>query len=236
MKVRNAMSAMTLAGLAATASAQPTITEIYNGLPGNDGTADWFEITNLTGATLTYAAGDLLYDDESADFSVADPFPAFTLLDGESLVVLLDENIDTDPANGVADAIDEFETVWGSGIATVTVDGSGLGQGGDAVTLFDAAGTILDSAAYVAEDDSAGPVNPLLQLQTWDILNGGRSQLGIDGAFQSNAFDNDSGTFGPPDTPVSVQLIGSPGVAIPEPATAAALVLLSGLALRRRSA
>ncbi|MEM9752582.1 MAG: hypothetical protein AAF916_04275 [Planctomycetota bacterium] len=230
MKTRLAMTALAFAGFAASASANPTITEIYHGLPGNDGTADWFEITNFTGSTLTYGAGELFYDDESADFSVADPFPAFTLLDGESLIVLLDEFIDTDPANGIADAIDEFESVWGSGIAAVTVDGSGLGQGGDAVTLFDSSGNILDSAAYVPEDTSAGPVSPLLQLQTWDILNGGRSELGVNGAFQSNLFDNDG--FGG----TEVQLIGSPGLAVPEPASAAVLALLGAAALRRRSA
>ncbi|CAN0460638.1 unnamed protein product, partial [Ectocarpus fasciculatus] len=68
MNTQRALTALAIAGLATTASAQLDITEVYiGGLPGPDGTADWFELTNTGGTTLTYGAGDLVYDDESRD-------------------------------------------------------------------------------------------------------------------------------------------------------------------------
>ncbi|MEM1097275.1 MAG: PEP-CTERM sorting domain-containing protein [Planctomycetota bacterium] len=229
MKTRFAMTAMTLAGFAASASANPTITEIYIGLPGEDGTADWFEITNFTGSTLTYGDNELFYDDESADFADADALPAFTLLDGESLVVLLDD---------APEDLTDFDTVWGTGINRVGIDGAGLGQSGDAVTLFDGPSNIIASAAVVPESVSmpTAPANPLLQLQTFDTLNGGRSELGDSGVFSSNTFQNEDIISTDPPTVLDVALIGSPGFAIPEPATAAALALLGVVGLRRRNA
>ncbi|MEM7576933.1 MAG: PEP-CTERM sorting domain-containing protein [Planctomycetota bacterium] len=240
MTFRNAMTALALAGITGAASAQPTITEVYiGGLDGPDGTADWFELTNFGDTTLIYAAGDLLYEDESRDLGTLDPFPAFSLAPGESFVFLLDDDTDGDvgnddpaddvPPNGIPDAFEAFDAVWGSGINRGLVDGSGLGGGGDEANVY-LAGAIepLLSFAYTEEDADGS----LFGLQTFDVLNGTYSTTGVNGAFTSNPFANTQQI--PGQTELSLQ--GSPGVAVPEPATAA-LLGLGGLAmLRRRSA
>lgn len=224
MKMRTATSMLALAGfgaLTATASAQLEITEVYiGGLSGDDGTVDWFELTNFGSATESFAAGDLVYEDESRDPLDFADLPAFTLASGESWVFLLDDN---------ADALTDFDALWGTGINRGLVDGSGLGGSGDEANVYVAGqADPFDSFLYASQDASAS----LFGTRTFDALNGGFSMVGVNGAFASNTFANDQVIPGQTD----ISLIGSPGVAVPEPATAALLGLGAAAMLRRRSA
>ncbi|MBE3637132.1 ExeM/NucH family extracellular endonuclease [Mangrovicoccus algicola] len=165
---------------AATGAAQLEITEIWPGnAEGGNLTADWFEITNAGDAAWVSGVDfDLYYDDDSADASVADPIEGIgQILAGESVVVVL---------GNAADAA-EFAALWGevldlSGVQIGYSDGSGLGQGGDAVTLFeDRDGTLsqIGMEAYPDADAAAGG--------SWDVANGAFSSAGTTGGQGSPA-------------------------------------------------
>lgn len=203
-------SAMLSAAVSANAAANLQITEIYFGLDGDDGTADWFEVTNFGDATIEL--GSLWYDDESADLAVADPISTLSLNPGQSAVVLI----------GTAADIGAFEAVWGTGIALAYTDGAGLGQSGDTVNVFDGnqpGALLLDSAGY----PNVGGTN----LATWAIAADGSglfTQPGDVGAYLSNPFANAvlGGGSG------EVRLLGSPGVA-PVPLPPALVLFGAGL-------
>lgn len=204
-----------IGGLAASAMAQVQITEVYAGIGGPDGTPDWFEVTwNGVG---TFDTGTLYYDDDSADPTVNSNLSSFVLNSGGVAVFLL-----TSSAADIA----IFNSVWG-GVGNVgIVDGSGLGQGGDAVNLFDgntAGATLLANATYPAFADDF--------FSTWDFTSGSAvaSTLGVNGAYASSAFFNDS--VGGANN--EVVLIGSPGV-VPTPGSIALLGFAGALAGRRR--
>ncbi|MCA8906647.1 MAG: hypothetical protein KDA64_01895, partial [Rhodospirillaceae bacterium] len=157
------------------------VTEIWPGNePGANLSADWFEITNVgTAAWIAANDGELFYDDDSADPTAADPIVGLAQIDpGESVLVVLGDG---------ADAA-EFSALWSPvidliGVQIATSDGSGLGQGGDAVTVFleqgtagDAvldSGVILDSAAYPDADATGG--------QSYDVLAAAFSVAGSNG-------------------------------------------------------
>ncbi len=204
--------------LATTASANPQITEVWTGLSGEDGTADWFEITNFGPGSID--TGDYVWDDSSPTFAGASAIDSFILAPGESAVFLADTGAADDVT--YANALDEFLAIWGAVANVGYADGPGLGQGGDEVNLFDAGGTIVDTVAYTSSGD----------LATFDDSDGDGvaplSVLGVNGAYESAAFFNDN--LGLPND--SATLIGSPGI-VPEPASLA-LAALGGLALLSR--
>ncbi|CAO1661561.1 Endonuclease/exonuclease/phosphatase [Halomonas sp. NYA30] len=110
------------------------ITEIWSGQSGTDVTADWFEITNRSNETLDFSNMPLYYDDDSADPVDAVEIQGLTTLAaGESAIVMVD---------GGADSVAEFRSAWSNlnNIDTLKIgyaeDASGLGGGGDAVTLW----------------------------------------------------------------------------------------------------
>lgn len=196
MRFKQPINALALSVFVTTAQAAADlqITEIYFGLDGNDGTADWFELTNFGDTSVD--TGTLWYDDESADVGVADPLSSIVLDPGVSAVFVID----------VEAAIDTFKSVWGTGLLVGFVDGAGLGQSGDTVNIFDGnqpGSMLLDSAGY----PDLGGTN----LATWSLNKAGTgrfTQPGDPGAYLSNPFENAglavSGT--------QVQLLGSPGV------------------------
>jgi hypothetical protein len=219
MKTTKALAVVALCGSAqlASAAADFRITELYTGLSGPDGTADWFEITNF--GSTSGDTGLLWYDDESADPTVNDQLPSFILNPGDSAVFVL----------GLAGDVATWESIWGTGITVGAVDGAGLGQGGDSVFLFDgntSGAGVVDSATY--------PEALSNQLFTIEIGPNGSQSLsieGVNGAFASNAFPNED--FNPED-PFLVNLVGSPGTSVvPVPAAVwlfgSALGLLAGI-------
>ena len=109
------------------------ITEMWMGQDGADVTADWFEITNF--GSVAWESGvnqDLYYDDESQDPAAADLINGISdIQPGESVIVVLDVE------SGVAAFRDVWSLVYDLSTTEIGwADGSGLGQGGDAVTLF----------------------------------------------------------------------------------------------------
>jgi hypothetical protein len=211
------------AGLAMAPSAMAAIdlqiTETWTGLSGEDGTADWIEVTNF-GDTVA-DTGNYWYDDNGPTIGSGGNLDSFLLGQGESAVFLLD----TAPADiNYTTAVEEFEAIWGL-IANLgqTNGGGNLGQGGDSANLMLGDGTVIDTLAYASSGD----------FPTFENLNN-TVQLsvdGVNGAYESAQFFNDN--IGPtPDFLVS--MVGSPG-AVPEPASI--LLLCSGavcILMRRR--
>ena len=110
------------------------VTEIFSGQEGDDLTADWFEIVNQGNTPwISGVNGDLYYDDESQsplDASIIQSIPE--IQPGQFAIVLItsDQN-----------EITTFTDVWSpvidlTGVQLGYTDGSGLGGGGDAVTLW----------------------------------------------------------------------------------------------------
>ena len=127
------------------------ITEMFPGQAGDDLTEDWFEIFNSGSIPWVSGVNDpLYYDDDSADPNAADIIQGITdIQPGERVIVLI-----TDNSNG---EVSTFSSVWSavvdlSGIEVGYTDGSGLGSGGDAVTLWVGdpltSGSIIDTASY----------------------------------------------------------------------------------------
>lgn len=194
---------------------------------------DYFELTNFGSAPVDITGWS--FDDESADIADAEPLVGVsTIAPGESVVIFqLDENDPNDAAFDPAGELALFRSLWG-GLAGVQVGyhgGAGLGKG-DAITLFDATDTVALALEYgmtTPEQTHAGD---------WAAGN-------TDG---SDVFENQSAIYAP-GAPVGFVTAGpgvlgsfantdgdygSPGFAIPEPATLALVALLSGVAIRRR--
>ncbi len=139
------------------------VTEMWPGQDGADLTADWFEITNR-GAEAWVAAlhGGLFYDDDSADPAAAAPIVGIDRIEpGESVIVVIDE---------AEAATARFVEVWGAVVDLDEVrigitDGAGLGQGGDAVTLF-VGGPTADSITDAQGYPDAGGAN---SGRSWDV-------------------------------------------------------------------
>ncbi|WP_299366351.1 choice-of-anchor I family protein [Winogradskyella sp.] len=117
------------------AQANLQITEIFPGQSGDDLTEDWFEIYNAGAAAWEASVhGSLYYDDESQDTGDAVLINGISFIGpGERVIVLV-----TDNANG---EINTFTSVWSpvvnlTGLGIGFADGSGLGSGGDGVTLW----------------------------------------------------------------------------------------------------
>ena len=212
-----------VATIATTAAAQAQfslqISEIWPGNePGSNLTQDWFEITNTGTSDFVFGAdGFLFYDDDSQDPTTADILNGVgTIGAGESAVFV----------NSLSTG--NFISVWGLGMSSVQVGtfaGSGLGQGGDGVTLF--LGATNDFTALTASDIidyQAYPDANLTGGQSWDVVLGAFSTVGnASGAF-ATTIANDEGQFG----------IGSPGSVVPAPAALAVLGLGGFAATRRR--
>jgi len=212
--MKTAFSVAAVAALAGLASGQLSITETYMGIDGEDGTEDWFELTNIGAGVID--TGAFFYDDVNPTLANAGQLDSFLLNPGESAVFLITSN----PAT-----LAQFAAVWGS-VARVgkSNGGGGLGQGGDEVNLMDNTGAVLDSLIYTAANYSP--------TSTLERLGGGSpvlSTLGLNGAYQSFNFTNTTLGAAPG---FEWSLIGSPGI-VPAPASLA-LVGLAGLVAGRR--
>jgi predicted MPP superfamily phosphohydrolase len=178
------------AAVAETADLQ--VTEIWPGQEGDDLTEDWFEIVNNGDtAWVSGVNDDLYYDDDSADTSKAALILGISdIQPGEAVVVVVADD---------ASCTDDVGTVWSSVIDMSDVqvgwtDGSGLGDGGDAVTLWEGDEQI-DYAEYPDTGDHDG--------QSYDVVHALFSVAGTHGAVATTDLGGDSG-----DTPA----VASPGI------------------------
>lgn len=201
-------------GAATAASAQLVITEIWQGVSGPDHTGDWFELTNF--GQSAFDPTTLFFEDESADPVEAAQLMGITsIASGESVIFV---------GGDMSDA-SLFELVWNTG-GNVQVgwhDGSGLGQSGDAIFLFDStlpgANTVASQAFGETSDGQSWFWNPVTM--SW---NNELSVAGQFGAYESS--------FGPDTT---FPAVGSPGV-IPAPGAASLFAIGAAGLLRRRRA
>jgi hypothetical protein len=196
------------------------VTEIWPGnIPGNNQTADWFEITNFGDTAWTTADGALFFDDDSLAAGDADPMLGISsIAPGESVIYV----------NGNAAAVTTWINLWDDVVSVPQVGsypaGAGLGQGGDAVAIWvgGPAGAPYTSAAFPNANSFGG--------QSWDPMLGAFSVPGnAAGAVATLGLNN----MGQPS-------IGSPGSVVPEPASVT-LAAMGGLgvavaAYRRRRA
>jgi MYXO-CTERM domain-containing protein len=191
-----------LAALMNPAQAQVIISEVTPFGSGNSGNgADWFELTNKGTSAVNISGWKV--DDNSNSFSAALALTGVTsIAAGQSVVFLEVASSTTAAAVNAA-----FATFWfGSNVPASLVIGNysgagiGLGQGGDAVNIFNASGTVVSrvdfgtSAPPSTFDNSAGLNN---------VAISNLSTAGVNGAFTSaNSLAN----------------IGSPGsiAAVPE--------------------
>lgn len=213
-----------IVALAGAASAQVTITEVFVGLSGEDGTNDWFEITNVSGADID--TGTLFYDDSGPNAGDGGALDSFILKPGKSAIFLIADSLsdfsDDGPENAAANVIQQFYNVWGLVPRVgITNGGGGLSQGGDSVNIsFDSGTTFPVDLTYTGTD--------VADTATTDNVSGlALSQVGVNGAYVSNGFFNDNVGTG-----AGYTLIGSPGL-IPAPG-AFALAGIAGLAANRR--
>lgn len=213
-----------IAGIGAIAQAGPSgiqITEAFVGLSGEDGTQDWFEITNFTNSAID--TGNLIYDDDSADVASGGLLDSFMLGAGQSMIFLISDDNGAVDDMTFATAIAEFQSIWNyNGLIGLTNGGGALGQGGDVINLF-----LASDSSLITMADTPGAISG--GLATIDYVNGPMlSVLGVNGAYESNAFFNDNLGL-PGDQAI---LIGSPG-AVPAPG-AVMLLAVGGLVGNRR--
>ena len=173
------------------------VTEIFSGQEGADLTEDWFEITNQGAAAwVSGVDGDLFYDDDSADGTTADIIQGISEIQpGASVIVLITDN--------TANEVDEFTTIWSPVVDLTNIqigftDGSGLGGGGDAVTLWMGDPTTTSPISLESYPDTAANDG-----QSYDSDLGEFSVVGnANNAVQTIALGGDAS---------DVSNIGSPG-------------------------
>jgi hypothetical protein len=222
--MNKALALAAIAGIGAIAQAGTTnvqITEAFVGLSGEDGTQDWFEITNLGAAAIDTSM--FWYDDDSASVADGGQLGSFMLGAGESMIFLISDD------NGAVDdvaytsAIEEFQAIWNySGQIGITNGGGGLGQSGDSIFLL-----LADNSVVTSQDTPGALSGGLATIDTFGSPM--LSTLGVNGAYESISFFNDN--LGVPGDMVS--LIGSPG-SVPTPGAIALLGLGGLMGARRR--
>lgn len=197
------------------------VSEIWFGQDGLDVTADWFEITNFGPDAWTASIdGALFYDDNSFDPVVADLIQGIGSIGaGESVIVVIGQQADADA----------FLAVWGDdglpeGTQIGFTDGAGLGQGGDAVSLFlDAEGDGLaaDQTPFEMEE-FPDAVAAAASGQSWEVATQQFSTL--------EDFEDTVATteLGGANVPADEPAIGSPGF-IPTPAEEVEFTLISAI-------
>lgn len=216
-----AVAALAIAVTTVSARASLAVTEIMS---KSSQTEDWFELTNF-GASSVDITG-YTYDDSHADLSQDVAIQDVTsIAPGESIIVLQLGN-DADKLTEVAGFRDFWGGLAGVQIATISSSGSSLGKA-DGVTIFDASESQVTQQLYgIANDEHAGV---WAGGEQWDSANytpngwvGGASYDGQYGIFPSSTLNSDNAFE-----------YGSPGTAVPEPATIG-LFVVGGIALIRR--
>lgn len=154
------------------------VTEIWFGQDGTDVSEDWFEITNDGSGTWTASTdGNLYYDDDSSDASAADLVNGISsLAAGEVAVVVVGSESDATTFRSVWEQVIDL-----SSIQVGWTEGSGLGDGGDGVTLFiddeDDGVDSSDQVEFASYPDGSGNSG-----QSYDVTNEAFSVDGQNGA------------------------------------------------------
>lgn len=211
-----ALAAALLAATILPAHAAPApgiyITEVAPWSSGNSPVAaDWFELTN-TGASAVNISGWKM-DDNSNSFASAVTLNGITSIAAGQSVIF----IESSGAPGAAFIANWFGDKAPAGLTIGTYSGSGVGlsASGDAVNIYNAAGTLQANVVF-----GASPAGPFPTFDNAALVNNAAlstfSVVGVNGAFVA-AQDGLE--------------IGSPGViaAVPEPESYA--LLLAGLGL-----
>jgi hypothetical protein len=203
--------------LAASANAAIIVSEVHPSGSGNAPySADFFEITN-TGAAAVGISGWKM-DDNSNAFATSVALTGITTIGpGESVIFIETASLASTAAS--------FISAWFGGsapaglqIGAYTGSGVGLSTGGDAVNIFDSAGTRITginvpaSTTGVTFDNAAGAGSTTLPLPSVGTL----SVAGVNGAFLAPSGE-----------------VGSPGT-IPAPFSGG-LLALAGLRAAKRS-
>ncbi|MBO6513877.1 MAG: lamin tail domain-containing protein [Phycisphaerales bacterium] len=223
--MRHALTLAAIAFAGTTANAGLSITEIYAGMTGEDGTIDWIEVTNTSGAAID--TGSFYYDDESRSINDGGLLDSYMLGAGESAIFLISDDNEASDDVTYASAIAEFVSIWNyAGFVGLTNGGGNLSQNGDeAVLMTGTAGSeVIESAAAFGTGFANSGA-------TIDFVSGSPvdSVLGVNGAYESNLFFNDNFSF-PNDM---TSLVGSVGL-VPSPGAFAVFMTCGLLGARRR--
>ena len=171
-----------------------TISEVAPWSSGNSPVAaDWFEVTN-NGTSAVNITGWKM-DDNSNSFASSVALNGITSIGpGESVIFL--------ETASPATTTTAFINTWFGGtapaglqIGSYTGSGVGLSTGGDAVNLFDAAGTLQAKVTF-----NASPAGPFPTFNNAAGLNNQTiselSKVGVNGAFKAMADTNEIGSPG----------------------------------------
>jgi hypothetical protein len=220
---KNVLGVLSALVIGSVAMAAPSLifTEVMSS-SGAGGTADWFELTNTSGAAINITG--YKFDDGSALFSASVFLNGVTTIAaGESVVFIESAAPGTD--------IGAFRTFWGGSAATVQIGsytgaGLGLASGGDGVNVFDTGGAMITGATFGAATNGVSFIYAQGAFTGNSTVLTALSVNSVNGAYTSaNGLAN----------------IGSPGTfsAIPEPSTYAAIlgaVALVAVGVRRKRA
>lgn len=222
LKTLLAAAALALLGTSA-AQAQLRITEVAPWSSGNSPVAaDWFEVTNFGSTAVTLSGWKM--DDSSNSFAAAVALTGVTsIAPGESVIFL--------ETSSAATTIATFKSTWFGASAPATLQigsysgsGVGLGTGGDAVNLYDGAGTLQANVVF-----GTSPTGPFRSFDNAAGLNqvtlSTLAAAGVNGAFVAAG---------------DTAEIGSPGLISAVPEADSHAMLLAGLAvlgglMRRRA-
>ncbi len=178
------------------------VTEVAPWSSGNSPVilADWFEVTNVGSAAVNVTGWKV--DDSSNAFSTALTLNGITSIAPGESVIFLESSATNLPATVIAN----FKSVWFGAsppvelqVGTYQGSGIGLGTGGDAVNLFNAAGVRHSGVSFGAADATS----PYQTFDNTAAVNGAvitlLSATGVNGAF----------------TATNTTEIGSPGFSAP---------------------
>ncbi len=184
---------------AASGAVNLAVTEAAPWSSGNSPLAsDWFEVTNF-GASAVSLVGWTM-DDNSSSYAVSVPLSGVTSINpGESVIF-----IETSSASELAAKAQAFIDLWFGGtaptglqIGSYSGSGVGLSTGGDAVNLFDNAGTLRAGIAFGASPSST--ILPTFD-NTAGLNNAVISNLSVVGQYGAFVAAHDANEVGSPGT------------------------------------
>ncbi|MCB9852207.1 MAG: lamin tail domain-containing protein [Phycisphaerales bacterium] len=218
--VRTLVVALAVMAFARVANASLVITEVMSSSAHNNPVkGDWFELTN-TGAPIDLAG--YYWDDNGPNGADGALFPSIVIGTNESIVIV-DSTVADLPA---------FVASWGGGFTAYAAESfvgsddtfSGLSSNGDQIQIWDSnpnTNPLANEVAAVTFGSAAGGGKSF----EW-FTNGVADGFSVAGQYGAHVADDDG--LGNPGIDV-----GSPGVAVPEPATIS-LFVVGGIALIRR--